>query len=129
MTVDIGSILQPMLVTLIQVLTPIIMAFIVLFLNKKLEETRGLIDAEKLAVAQELITRFVQAAQQSGLQGFIANEGSEKKNAVIAWTKSELARRGITLDLNTLDAMIEAIVFEQITQVKIFEAPAETLAE
>ena len=64
----------------------------------------------------------MQAAQQSGLQGFIANEGSEKKNAVIAWTKAELARRGITLDLNTLDAMIEAIVFEQITQVKIFEA-------
>ena len=29
MTVDIGSILQPMLVTLIQVLTPIIMGFIV----------------------------------------------------------------------------------------------------
>ena len=120
---DIGEVLQPVLIVVIQTLLPIIMGFVVLFLNGKLREVRLRIDAQKLAVAEEVITRFVLAAEQSGLIGYISGLGKDKKQWVIEMAKYELSTRGITLDLDTMDAMVEGIVFEYLTQVKVFNDP------
>jgi hypothetical protein len=67
-----------------------------------------------LETAVKIVRQLVQAAEMNGLSGAIENLGKEKKRWVIDMATSELSRRGINLDLNALDALIESQVKEAI---------------
>ncbi len=107
---NLSVILQAAIVTCIEVLLPLFLGYSVALLNKKIQQAKGQIDHQKLATAVALVQQFVAAAEQNGLTGALKAEGAAKKQYVIDMMKAELDRRGIHLDIETIDALIEAEV-------------------
>ena len=105
-----SAILNATLITIVQVLLPVFLGYGVAFLNKKIQQAKGQIDHQKLATAVALVQQFVAAAEQNGLTGALKAEGAAKKQYVIDMMKAELDHRGIHLDIETIDALIEAEV-------------------
>ena len=105
-----SSLLQVLLETIIVIVLPILLTSLVTWINSQIKNTRAQMSKEQLFLVETLIKQFVRAAEQSGLTGQIKAAGAEKKAFVLALVKAELAERGITLNLDTLDAMIEAAV-------------------
>lgn len=105
-----SSLLQVTLETVITIVLPVVLVRLVSWINLQISATRSKMSEEQLVLVETLIKQFVRAAEQSGLTGQIKAAGAEKKAFVLALVKAELAERGITLNLDTLDAMIEAAV-------------------
>jgi LL-H family phage holin len=113
------EILQALLMTIIQVLVPVVLGAIIAFIRVKIKEVTAQVDQDQLAFAAELARQFVLAAEQNGLSGAIKNEGSEKKAWALARLDDELDKRGIHLDVNVLSDMLEAAVMESFNQAKV----------
>lgn len=105
-----SSLLQLLLETIIAIVLPIVLTRLVIWINAQIVATRSQISKEQLILVETLIKQFVRAAEQSGLTGQVRAAGAEKKAFVLALLKAELTERGISLNLDTLDAMIEAAV-------------------
>jgi hypothetical protein len=116
---DWNSILQPFLVTLIQVFTPIVLAGLFALIRILIEQIKTNVDATKLALATSLAQQFVMAAEQSGLAGAIAAEGKAKKEWALSRLEMEMAKRGIKIDAHVLSDLIESAVFEFINSNKL----------
>lgn len=111
---DIGELIQSALEVVITVALPIALKFGVEFLNEKIAEARAHKDYAKLQAAIAVVRQMVQAAEMNGLNDAIENIGREKKRWAFDMAEAELARRGINMDLDVLDALIEAQFKEAI---------------
>ena len=101
------------------VVLPILLTSLVRWINAQMKNTRAQMSKEQLFLVETLIKQFVRAAEQSGLSGQVKAAGSEKKAFVIALLRQELEERGISLNLETLDAMIEAAVHDAFGKVVV----------
>ena len=118
-TFDIGPILQAALVTIIQVLVPVALGFLVHFINQKVKEVKSNVDANQLAFAVDLVQQLVAAAEQSGLTGALEAAGTAKKQYVLDQAQKALTARGITIDVDLLDALIEGAVHDAFGQIDL----------
>lgn len=98
--IAIGVILPPVLVVLAREANKVANALVV-----RIEAEVG---AENFAVARELVAEAVQAAEQMGLTEMIVNEGEAKKAFAMAYVQQALSARNINLDINEIDAAVEA---------------------
>ena len=90
--------LTPILNAIITLIASIITVFVVPWLKEKIE-------AEKLEKYKEWVTIAVRAAEQI-YKG--TGRGAEKKEYVIAFLQS----KGLAIDMDSIDNMIEAAVLE-----------------
>ncbi len=114
----IGSLLQLALETLIKVLLPVIMGYIVVWINQKISESKSKTRSTNMTYVIDLVYRLVLAAEQNGMIGAIKNAGEEKKKFVLAQAQAELEKHGISMDLETLDSLVEAAVNEAFGKVE-----------
>ncbi len=114
-----GPVLQSLLVTLIEVLLPIALGALVAFINVKIKEAHASKYGYQLDTAISIIERLVLAAEQNGMIGAIEDAAEAKKKYVLDMAEAELAKRGINMDLDTIDALIEAQVNEAFGQIVI----------
>ncbi len=112
--VDVSHLLQLALEIIITVLLPIVLKVLIEFLNAKIREVKANKDLVAFQTAVHIVRQLVQAAEMNGLSGAIENLGKEKKKWVIDMAEAELKRYGIDIDLDVLDALIEAQVKEAI---------------
>lgn len=105
-----STLLQVALETIIVVALPIVLTQLVTWINAQVANTRSKMSKEQLELVYLLVNQFVRAAEQSGLAGQIKAAGAEKKAYVLALLRSELEERGISINLEVIDAMIEAAV-------------------
>ena len=113
MTSDFVSILlQNALETIITVGLPIVLAMLVKWINAQAVAASHKVSREQLDTVYLIITQLVRAAEQSGLAGQIERAGEAKKAYVLALVRQELEERKININLELLDAMIEAAVHE-----------------
>lgn len=120
-----SSLLQVTLETMIVIVLPILLTSLVKWINAQISSARAQMSREQLVLVETLIKQFVRAAEQSGLTGQLKAAGAEKKAFVIALISAELAERGIDLNLETLDAMIEAAVNEAFGKIEVEPTPAD----
>lgn len=107
-----SELLQKSLEVAIQVLLPVVLGFLVVFIRAKIAEVKSKIPQEQMQFASALAKMLVLAAEQNGLIGALEDVGEEKKRWVMGMLDQALKERGIVLDLETLSAMIEAAVHE-----------------
>ena len=107
------SILQLVLVTSIQVILPVILTAVVIPLIQVASHyLKNKLSASDLAVAIELTRQFVLAAEQNGLKDEVMGLAANKKAYVINRLETELARKGIHLNMELLSDLIEAQVHD-----------------
>ena len=106
------AILQAAMVTVAQVLLPILMGGLVILIKALWGWIKSKMSAQQLEIATTLINQLVLAAEQNSLTGMLAAEGQAKKKYVIDTAEAPLAAKGIHLDLDVLDALIESSVYE-----------------
>lgn len=116
--VDYGKMIQTLLEMIITALLPVVLGYIVVWIKEKTNEIKAKVSSENLAFAEDVVRRLVLAAEQSGLLDDAMKLGKEKKKFVISLAEAELFRKGINIDLDVLDALIEAEVFEAFSQFK-----------
>lgn len=114
-----SEILQLLLETVIKVLLPVALSYLVVFINAKIKEAKASTYAADIATAAALIYQLVLAAEQNGLIEAIKNEGVEKKKYVLDLAEKELAKHNISLDLDVIDALIEAAVHQAFKEITI----------
>lgn len=107
-----SSILQTILEVLITIGLPILLKFLVDWLRAKIAEAKSSMSQEQLLFAQALASSLVLAAEQNGLREALKNEGEAKKRWVMAQLESELSKRNINLNLETLSHLIESAVYD-----------------
>lgn len=123
MEIDFGSLLMIVLEIIITVVLPFILKLVIEWLNVKIREGKAAAHAQNLDVAIALVRQMVLAAEQMGLTDAIKNIGEEKKAFVISMAEKALAERGIKMDLDELDALIEAQVKDAIKDLEDPLAP------
>ena len=109
---DWSSTIQTGLEMAIQILLPVALGFVVIFIKQQISAIKSKLDQENLATAEAFVKAFVLAAEQSSLTGKLNNVGEEKKAWVLAQLDAALNLRGIDLDFEVLSALIEAAVYE-----------------
>ena len=119
MEVDWGLIITKILTILIEMLLPVVLYAGVKWLNQHAKEVAARIDKQQLETARFIIQRLVLAAEQNGLVDGLKKVGAEKKAYVLTMAEQALAARGINMDLDTLDALIEAEVIEAFGMIQI----------
>ena len=103
--------ITPVVNALIALVAAVVTAFVIPWLKQK-------ISAEKLAQYSEWVTIAVQAAEQIYAG---SGRGAEKKAYVLEFLKS----KGFTLDMDSIDKLIEAAVYDLPKYIGI---PAEAVA-
>jgi hypothetical protein len=106
------TLIQTLLMTLIQVMVPVLLGFLVALSKTIIDQAKSRMSQEQLAFASDLARQLVLAAEQNGLTGAIKDEAAAKKEWVILRLESELAKRGVKLDIHVLSDLIEAAVHE-----------------
>jgi len=114
-----STLLQVLLETIITVALPIVLTQLILWINSQIAHTRSKMSKEQLALVEMLAKQFVRAAEQSGLSGQIKAAGAEKKAYVLALIRAELEERKISINLEVLDAMIEAAVNDAFGKIEL----------
>lgn len=120
---DIGHLIQLLLEVVITVLLPFALRALIQWINSQIREINARKDQVVLRTVVDLVRQLVNAAEMNGLSGAIQNIGKEKKRYVFDLAEAELKRRGITLDLDVLDALIEAQVKTEIRDVDVLFPP------
>lgn len=108
---EFGQFVVNILITLVTIFVPLIGAAV-----------RNLVTANKddkrFQTLMAVASMAVMAAEQAGLAGLV----SDKKAAAIDFAEALLADRGMTVDLNALDAAIEAAVADELNRPAINES-------
>lgn len=110
--IDWGDLLQPALETILTVLLPVVLGYIVLWFQRASSKLKAEIGSEQWELLENLATQFVLAAEQSGLTGKIEQLGEVKKAMVLQLLQSAADSRGIKINVEELDAIIEAAVVD-----------------
>lgn len=114
----ISPLIQAVLEVVIQALLPVLLGFVVLGVKRLTDSIKVKMAQDEIELVMSLADAFVKAAEQNGLAGAIINEGQAKKRWVKERLGAELSARGIHLDLDTLDDMIERAVFDALWEPK-----------
>ena len=114
-----SKLLQNALETIVTVSLPIILLHLVNWINAQVRTQSAKLSREQLDTVYLIVNQLVRAAEQSGLTGQLEAAGAEKKAYVLALVRSELEERGIKLNLELLDAMIEAAVHDAFGKVDL----------
>ena len=108
------AMLQNVIMVLIQVLIPPLLAWGLVELKRYLDLLR---QTEQWAFIEQAVKTAVEAAEQLGLTDQLSEYGNEKLDVAIQFVESQLAARGVPLDLDkyadVIRAMIEAEVERQ----------------
>lgn len=101
-----GEVFQGILMTAVQLLVPVLIGYVIVYINaakKRLEVSMG---AENFQMAQMIASTLVNAAEQT----FPKEQREEKLNWVIERMEAALLERGIVMDLDAIVDLIEASV-------------------
>lgn len=111
---DIGELIQVILETVLAIALPILIGYAVMWLRAKQKEIMAGLTTEQRYMLENAVDMAVRAAKQSGLAGYIKNEGRIKKRFAIDAAERYLRSMGLGgLDLDVLSDMIEAEVYRQ----------------
>jgi hypothetical protein len=89
------------------------------WINAQVRHATAKLSKEQLDTVYLIINRLVRAAEQSGISGQLEAAGAEKKAYVLALLRQELGERGINLNRELLDAMVEAAVHDAFGKVDL----------
>jgi len=109
---------QAILITLIQVLVPILMGIALAWLRPRLKMLDAKIAAEmgqaQWEFTKSLVAQFVAAAEQQGLVDQALATGKQKKEWVIARLQSYSSVNGVTIDWAAVSEALEGAVWSAI---------------
>jgi predicted Holliday junction resolvase-like endonuclease len=120
-----GALLQAVIQVIVAVAVPLLTALVSLWLNQKIQQVKGQMSAQQLAMAESVISSMVKAAEQVDLAGAAKLAGWEKKMWVASRVQAWLDETGIKLDALKLTDLIEAAVLEELNKGKLPSGPAE----
>jgi LL-H family phage holin len=108
------EILEQIIVIAIGVILPPVLALLTVYANRitnaLVARIEGEIGAKNFELLRSMAEEAVRAAEQMGLSDKIENVGEEKKRFALRYLQDRLDASGIKIDINELDAAIEAAV-------------------
>jgi hypothetical protein len=104
---------------IIAVVAPVVAAYIVSLLKKKIGEVEAGIPAKQLDFAKKVAAEAVKYAEVLGANTFIADKEAE----AVKYATDYLAKNGITLDVAALEGLIKSAFLTEING----SAPLETI--
>ncbi len=107
-----ADLLQPFLVTVIEILAPVVLGALAIWINSLIAQAKAEVAARNLDWLLVLAGQFVAAAEQAGIVGELENIGEAKKQMVVEMLQAAADARGIRIDAATLSALIEAAVVD-----------------
>jgi hypothetical protein len=120
--IDWSELLSAVLMAVLSLVLPFVARALVRLLVAKWGEVQSKMTTQQLAVLNVVTTLAVQAAEQLGLSEQIKDKKAYALQVAYQWLKD----KGIDIDLNYLDAAIEAAVLEEFNRDKpALPAPAE----
>ena len=119
--------MDTLLKTLVEILVPPVFAALAALVARLIwvqaDRLRSQIGEAKWNAIRIAVSEAVAAAEQSALGQLIAQEGAAKKKFALDAAQAYLDERKIPIDLNVLDNLIEAAVFNQLGWTKSEPAP------
>ena len=113
--VDWSAVLQSVLEYVLPILAVALVGYVVAAIRALLPQVRAWLvakaGAEQVALAEAVVYRLVDAAEQMGLVEELKKAGKEKKAWVMAEAKRELYEHGISIDIDRLESLVEAAVY------------------
>lgn len=114
------DIIEKVIVIAIGVVVPPVLALLTVYANKVsaalVARIEGEIGSQNFELLKSMAIEAVHSAEQLGLNDMIENVGEQKKAYAMKYVQDLLESRGIQINLNEIDAAIEAAVnktFEQ----------------
>ncbi len=107
-----ANILQPFLEVVLEILLPVVLGFVALWVRSMIANAKAEIAARNLEWLLVLAGQFVAAAEQAGITGELENLGEAKKQMVVDMLQAAADQRGIKIDADALSAIIEAAVVD-----------------
>ncbi len=107
-----ADLLQPFLVTVLEILLPIVLGALAIWINSLIAKAKAEIAARNLEWLLVLAGQFVTAAEQAGIIGELEDIGKAKKQMVVEMLQAAADERGIKIDAAVLSAIIEAAVVD-----------------
>ena len=107
LVIAIGVVLPPVLVIVANEARKVSNALVV--------RIQGEIGVNNYNFLMSMVDEAVHAAEQLGLTDMIENEGQAKKKFALEYVQSKLDASGIDIDVNEIDAAIEAAVNKAFT--------------
>ncbi len=107
-----ANLLQPFLETVLQILLPVLLGFVAVWVRSMIANAKAEIEARNLDWLLVLAGQFVAAAEQAGITGELENIGEAKKQMVVEMLQAAADARGIRIDAAALSALIEAAVVD-----------------
>jgi hypothetical protein len=111
--IDWGSIIEKVLLAVISVALPLLLKWLFDWLKLKRAEFEQNVGEQWVYALDEAVRLAVRAAEQSGLAKLITDTAEAKKRYAIDRAESYLHERGFDIDLDVLEAAIEAEVIRQ----------------
>jgi hypothetical protein len=108
--IDWGALIQPVLETLLQLLLPVVLGLVGVWVKRLSDKVKAELSSEQLAFLTAIAQQLVVAAEQSGLIGAIEDAGEAKKQMVLAQLQQIADEKGIKINVEALSAIIEAAV-------------------
>lgn len=106
--------LQKFLEIVLPVLATALAGLVIAWITKVISDLKSKLTEDQEWIINQAIKSAVLAAEQAN----IAGEVKEKKEYALNIAEQWLASKGITIDLNILDARIEAAVFDEFNRDK-----------
>ncbi len=107
-----ANLLQPFLETVLEILLPVVLAFLAVWIRSMIVRVKAEVAARNLEWLLVLAGQFVAAAEQAGITGELENLGEAKKQMVVDMLQAAADQRGIRIDADALSAIIEAAVVD-----------------
>ena len=105
--------IQIVLLELVKAIVPVVVSAIVGFVVLKIQDVLKKLDTRTLQQLDWIVELAVKAAEQSGLNGAIANTAAEKRAyAIMVVTEFLHAHKLDYIDLNVIEAAIEAAILK-----------------
>jgi hypothetical protein len=110
MNEEIAKFLTLLISATITATLPILIGFLVAWLNKKLAQAKVALTVDQQRLIMTSLKMLVDAAEQSGLWNTLLAEGKDKKQWVIDQATSWLTANNLPIDLPFLAAQVESII-------------------
>ena len=120
--IDFAEAISPALQTLLEALFALLAAQASAWMYKQYQVQRARLTSEQQYIVDFVVSQAIRAAEQM----YKDKRGDEKKAYAIAIVEKELSARGLIIDIDPLEAKIEAAVFSHFAKPPItipFDAP------
>lgn len=112
----VNAVLQPLLITLIQVLAPVLMVAVLAWVRQLIKDAKLKVDSKTLAIVESLVQSLVVAAEANGLTSAAKKEVLDKRAYVLDRAEAELVKLGIQVDPHLISDLLEKIVYEEFNR-------------